>query len=33
VIPPLDEDFIGTSVLPEVDVANFFAEFEAELDA
>jgi hypothetical protein len=31
-MPPLDEDFIG-SVLPEVDVANFFAEFEAELDA
>jgi hypothetical protein len=32
VMPPLDEDFIG-SVLPEDDVANFFAEFEAELDA
>ena len=32
VIPRLDEDFIG-SVLPEVDVANFYAEFEAELNA
>jgi len=32
VMPRLDEDFFG-SVLPEVDVANFYAEFEAELDA
>ena len=32
VMPRLDEDFIG-SVLPEADVAQFYAEFEAELDA
>jgi hypothetical protein len=32
VMPRLDEDFFG-SVLPEVDVANFYAEFEAELNA
>jgi hypothetical protein len=32
VMPPLDEDFIG-SVLPEADVANLSAEFEAELYA
>ena len=32
VMPRLDEDFIGL-VLQEADVANFFAEFEAELDA
>jgi hypothetical protein len=31
-MPRLDEDFIG-SVLPEVDVAHFYAEFEAELNA
>jgi hypothetical protein len=31
-MPRLDEDFIG-SVLPEDDVANFFAEFESELYA
>jgi hypothetical protein len=31
-MPRLDEDFIG-SVLPEADVAKFYAEFEAELDA
>ena len=32
VMPRLDEEFIG-SVLPEADVAKFYAEFEAELDA
>jgi len=31
VMPRLDEDFIG-SVLPEADVAKFYAEFEAELE-
>ena len=30
-MPRLDEDFIG-SVLPEADVAKFYAEFEAELE-
>ena len=32
VMPRLDEDLIG-SVLQEADVANFYSEFEAELDA
>ena len=32
VIPRLDEDFIGL-VLQKADVANFYAEFEAETDA
>ena len=31
-MPRLDEDLIG-SVLQEADVANFYSEFEAELDA
>ena len=32
VMPRLDEDLIG-SVLQEADVANFYSEFEAELNA
>jgi hypothetical protein len=32
VIPRLEEDFIGL-VLKKADVANFYAEFEAETDA